>query len=96
MLGAEAESAGASCETVRWATWSQVPYLRQVAAAHSFHHINKFGGVPYGLFLGPQELAAVGGLPDLEHRLAKQDELESMPLKHVAAKQSAVRLAAAA
>ncbi|CAN4101413.1 unnamed protein product [Withania somnifera] len=41
---------------------ANVPYLRKVAAAHSLHHSEKFNGVPYGLFLGPKELEAVGGL----------------------------------
>ena len=55
----------------------QIPFLQRVAAAHALHHVDKFGGVPYGLFLGPQELAAVGGLPDLERQLAKQTALEA-------------------
>ncbi|KAK8486788.1 hypothetical protein V6N13_073588 [Hibiscus sabdariffa] len=33
---------------------ANVPYLRRVAAAHQLHHADKFRGVPYGLFLGPQ------------------------------------------
>ena len=56
----------------------QIPFLRRVAAAHSLHHIDKFNGVPYGLFLGPQELAAVGGTDDLnrqvERRIANEKE----------------------
>eukprot|EP00271_Cylindrocystis_brebissonii_P000999 TRINITY_DN11234_c0_g1_i1.p1 TRINITY_DN11234_c0_g1~~TRINITY_DN11234_c0_g1_i1.p1 ORF type:complete len:416 (-),score=51.52 TRINITY_DN11234_c0_g1_i1:986-2233(-) len=49
---------------------AQVPYFQKVAAAHQLHHADKFEGVPYGLFLGPQELEEVGGLADLEEVLA--------------------------
>ncbi|KAF9689306.1 hypothetical protein SADUNF_Sadunf01G0078500 [Salix dunnii] len=44
---------------------ANVPYLRRVAAAHQPHHADKFDGVPYGLFLGPNELEEVGGLDEL-------------------------------
>lgn len=40
---------------------AEVPYLKRVAMAHKLHHSNEFGGVPYGLFLGPQEVEEVGG-----------------------------------
>ncbi|URE23094.1 Fatty acid hydroxylase superfamily [Musa troglodytarum] len=33
---------------------ANVPYFRRVAAAHQIHHMDKFDGVPYGLFLGPK------------------------------------------
>ncbi|KAF0911102.1 hypothetical protein E2562_005478 [Oryza meyeriana var. granulata] len=33
---------------------ANVPYFRRVAAAHQIHHMDKFEGVPYGLFLGPK------------------------------------------
>ncbi|CAL5015309.1 unnamed protein product [Urochloa decumbens] len=33
---------------------ANVPYFRRVAAAHKIHHMDKFEGVPYGLFLGPK------------------------------------------
>lgn len=49
---------------------ADVPYLQKVAAAHQLHHADKYEGVPYGLFLGPQELEKVGGLADLEAVLA--------------------------
>ncbi|CAM6122595.1 unnamed protein product [Calypogeia fissa] len=48
-----------------------VPYLQKVAAAHQLHHADMFEGVPYGLFLGPQELEKVGGKEELE-KLLKQ------------------------
>ncbi|KAJ4712020.1 Beta-carotene hydroxylase [Melia azedarach] len=36
-----------------------VPYLRKVAAAHQLHHSEKFNGLPYGLFLGPQVIKSL-------------------------------------
>ncbi|GAQ89372.1 beta-carotene hydroxylase [Klebsormidium nitens] len=49
-----------------------LPYLQKVAAAHQMHHADKFEGVPYGLFLGPEELERVGGLEDMEALIQKQ------------------------
>eukprot|EP00884_Botryococcus_braunii_P016308 jgi/Botrbrau1/3360/Bobra.0337s0001.1 len=40
---------------------AEVPYLRRVAMAHKLHHTNALGGVPFGLFLGPQEVEKAGG-----------------------------------
>lgn len=54
---------------------AKVPYLRRVAAAHQLHHSDKFHGVPYGLFLGPQELEEVGGLEDLEKEIERRTKL---------------------
>ncbi|KAF3962274.1 hypothetical protein CMV_013198 [Castanea mollissima] len=34
---------------------ADVPYLQRVASAHQHHHSDKFDGVPYGLFLGPEK-----------------------------------------
>ncbi|GBG86306.1 hypothetical protein CBR_g41300 [Chara braunii] len=48
---------------------ADLPYLKRVAAAHQLHHADKFEGVPFGLFLGPQELAEVGGVADMEELL---------------------------
>lgn len=45
---------------------ADVPYLQKVAAAHQLHHADLFGGIPYGLFLGPQELENVGGEEELQ------------------------------
>jgi hypothetical protein len=36
---------------------ARVPWLREVARAHRVHHARAAGGSPYGLFLGPLELA---------------------------------------
>lgn len=45
---------------------AEVPYLQRVAAAHKLHHAERHHGVPWGMFLGPQELEAVGGKEDLD------------------------------
>ncbi|CAM6038813.1 unnamed protein product [Sphagnum compactum] len=45
---------------------ADVPYLQKVAAAHQLHHADLFGGIPYGLFLGPEELEEVGGQDELQ------------------------------
>ncbi|XVE64794.1 hypothetical protein DITRI_Ditri07aG0130400 [Diplodiscus trichospermus] len=52
-----------------------VPYLRRVAAAHQLHHADKFHGVPYGLFLGPQELEEVGGLEELKKEIKRRTKM---------------------
>ncbi|XWS49993.1 hypothetical protein CRYUN_Cryun12cG0050200 [Craigia yunnanensis] len=54
---------------------ANVPYLRKVAAAHQLHHADKFDGVPYGLFLGPQELEEVGGSEELEKEMKRRNKL---------------------
>ncbi|XP_015571724.1 beta-carotene 3-hydroxylase, chloroplastic isoform X3 [Ricinus communis] len=52
---------------------ANVPYLRRVAAAHQLHHSDKFGGVPYGLFLGPKELEEKeGGLEALHTEVQRR------------------------
>ncbi len=51
---------------------AQVPYLRRVAVAHQLHHSEKYGGVPWGMFLGPQELEAVGAREELDRMVAAQ------------------------
>jgi beta-carotene 3-hydroxylase len=45
---------------------ADVPALQRIAAAHKLHHSEKYGGVPFGLFLGPQELEAIGAGCDLD------------------------------
>eukprot|EP00268_Persea_americana_P005642 TRINITY_DN1190_c1_g1_i2.p1 TRINITY_DN1190_c1_g1~~TRINITY_DN1190_c1_g1_i2.p1 ORF type:complete len:347 (+),score=22.32 TRINITY_DN1190_c1_g1_i2:106-1041(+) len=54
---------------------ANVPYFRCVAAAHQIHHSDKFNGVPYGLFLGPDELEEVGGMEELEKEINKRIKL---------------------
>ncbi|KAK3148520.1 hypothetical protein QOZ80_3BG0296070 [Eleusine coracana subsp. coracana] len=51
---------------------ANVPYFRRVAAAHQIHHMDKFDGVPYGLFLGPKELKEVGGTEELEKEISRR------------------------
>lgn len=52
---------------------ADVPYLRRVAAAHKLHHAERYNGVPWGLFLGPQELEAAGGKKELDYLCRQQD-----------------------
>jgi beta-carotene 3-hydroxylase len=49
---------------------ADVPQLKKIAIAHKLHHSEKYKGIPFGLFLGPQELEAVGAGPELERLLA--------------------------
>ncbi|KAK1366574.1 Beta-carotene 3-hydroxylase [Heracleum sosnowskyi] len=51
---------------------ADVPYFRKVAAAHQLHHMEKFKGVPYGLFLGPKEVEDVGGHEALEMEINRR------------------------
>ncbi|TXG50556.1 hypothetical protein EZV62_023080 [Acer yangbiense] len=50
---------------------ADVPYLRRVAAAHQLHHSEKFYGLPYGLFMGPQEIEEAGGREELEKEIQR-------------------------
>jgi hypothetical protein len=40
---------------------AELPYMKRVMVAHKLHHSEKYGGVPYGLFLGAQVGAGAGG-----------------------------------
>ncbi|XP_047973807.1 beta-carotene hydroxylase 2, chloroplastic-like [Salvia hispanica] len=51
---------------------ADVPYLRKIAAAHQIHHSDKYDGVPFGLFLGPEELEKVGGLGELDKEIGRR------------------------
>ncbi|KXZ45494.1 hypothetical protein GPECTOR_54g235 [Gonium pectorale] len=54
------------------------PYLKRVVVAHQIHHTNKFDGVPFGMFLGPQELEAVpGGREELDRMVAELEAREA-------------------
>jgi beta-carotene 3-hydroxylase len=45
----------------------ELPSLKRIAIAHTIHHSEKFGGVPYGLFLAEDELSQVeGGVQELD------------------------------
>lgn len=61
-----------------------VPYLRRVALAHKMHHSEKYGGVPWGLFLGPLELEAVGAKEDLDRMMAAQTRGDSKEVDRIA------------
>lgn len=50
---------------------AKLPYLKRVAVAHKLHHSEKYGGVPWGLFLGPAELEAVGAKEELDKMVAE-------------------------
>jgi beta-carotene 3-hydroxylase len=57
---------------------AEVPYLKRVAAAHKLHHAERFNGVPWGLFLGPAELEAVGGKKDLDYMCQEMDRKKAL------------------
>jgi len=59
---------------------AEVPYLKRVAVAHRLHHSDKYGGVPFGMFLGPQELEAVGAGSEL-NRLVEEMSLTSKSMR---------------
>ena len=50
---------------------ANLPALKRIAAAHKLHHSERYNGVPFGLFLGPQELEAIGASQDLERLVAE-------------------------
>ena len=45
---------------------AELPYLKRCAVAHQLHHSEKYGGVPWGMFLGPMELEAIGAKEELD------------------------------
>jgi beta-carotene 3-hydroxylase len=51
-----------------------LPVLKRIAVAHQLHHSAKYKGVPWGLFLGPQELEAVGAKEELDRLVAELGE----------------------
>ena len=53
---------------------AEVPALKRIAVAHKLHHAERYQGVPWGLFLGPQELEAVGAKAELD-RLCRDLDL---------------------
>ncbi len=52
---------------------AEVPYLKRVAVAHQLHHSEKYGGIPWGMFFGPQELEAVGAKDELDRMCEAAD-----------------------
>lgn len=64
---------------------AQLPAMKRIVVAHQLHHSEKYGGVPFGMFLGPQELEAVGAGPELDRMVA---EFEASKAKKQAASAS--------
>ena len=56
---------------------ADVPELRRIAIAHQIHHTDKYGGVPYGMFLGPQEIEAAGGKEELDRLVAARASVKT-------------------
>lgn len=53
---------------------AELPYLKRVAVAHQLHHAGKYGGAPWGMFLGPQELDSIpGAKEELDRMVAELD-----------------------
>ena len=48
---------------------ANVPWLRRVAVAHQMHHCDSYGGVPFGMFLGPLEVKEAGYEEEFERLL---------------------------
>ncbi|GLC71561.1 hypothetical protein PLESTF_001135500 [Pleodorina starrii] len=64
---------------------AEVPYMKRIMVAHQIHHTNKFGGVPYGMFLGVQELEAIPGGKEELDRLVEALEAREAEAKAAAA-----------
>ncbi|KAG1657316.1 hypothetical protein FOA52_008044 [Chlamydomonas sp. UWO 241] len=50
---------------------AQLPSMKKIAVAHQLHHSGKYGGAPWGMFLGPQELENIPGAKEELERLAE-------------------------
>lgn len=51
-----------------------LPYMKRIAVAHQLHHSGKYGGAPWGMFLGPQELEGIpGASAELDRMVAELD-----------------------
>jgi beta-carotene 3-hydroxylase len=70
--------------------------MRRIVVAHQLHHSEKYGGVPFGMFLGPQELEAVGAGPELDRMVAEAEAARAAKKAAAAAKEAAAAAAAAA
>jgi beta-carotene 3-hydroxylase len=53
--------------------------LKRCAVAHQLHHSEKYGGIPWGMFLGPQELEAIGAKAELDRLCAELDSKSRKP-----------------
>ena len=55
----------------------KLPWLRRVASGHTIHHTEQFDGVPWGLFLGENELSRLeGGIEELDKVCAANDRAD--------------------
>lgn len=52
---------------------ARLPYMKRLVVAHRLHHSEKYEGVPWGLFLGPQELEAIGAGAELDALVSALD-----------------------
>jgi beta-carotene 3-hydroxylase len=52
---------------------ADVPAMKRIVAAHKIHHTERYGGVPFGMFAGPQELEAIGAGAELDRLVAEMD-----------------------
>eukprot|EP00879_Flechtneria_rotunda_P018439 GHRR01019342.1.p1 GENE.GHRR01019342.1~~GHRR01019342.1.p1 ORF type:complete len:300 (+),score=73.74 GHRR01019342.1:302-1201(+) len=60
---------------------ADLPYMKRVAIAHKLHHSEKYNGVPWGLFLGPQELEAIGAGTELDRLVEELDRKVPAPAR---------------
>lgn len=52
---------------------ADLPSMKRIVVAHRIHHTEKYGGVPFGMFFGPQELEAIGAGPELDRLVAEAE-----------------------
>ncbi|PSC69401.1 beta-carotene hydroxylase [Micractinium conductrix] len=64
---------------------AELPAMKRIVLAHQLHHTEKYGGVPFGMFLGPQELEAVGAGPELDRLVAEAEAAQAARKKAAAA-----------
>ena len=56
---------------------ANVPWLRRVAVAHQMHHCDSYGGVPFGMFLGPLEVKEAGYEEEFERLVSTSSQSSS-------------------
>eukprot|EP00892_Ulva_mutabilis_P006968 jgi/Ulvmu1/4643/UM002_0374.1 len=61
---------------------AEVPQLKRIAIAHRMHHSDKYGGLPYGMFLGPQELEAAGAGAELDRLVEEMGRTAAKAAEH--------------
>jgi beta-carotene 3-hydroxylase len=65
---------------------AELPQLKRIAIAHRLHHSEKYDGLPFGMFLGPQELEAAGAGAELERLVEEMKLSETKVARDKAAK----------